>query len=287
MSAEGGGGEARAGRVLRLSAALLAAAAALAGWWILSARIRRAEEATAALAARLELAEKGRAAAEAVRGDLEASLAVWRDDDAGRAWLARCAFPVEAPPAGGAALPSADTATLLLLVRPVPGLVLDRESGPGAEIPLVRIVAWYPAESTESPALVSWVSEPLADARALAALPASRRLLASAALARSSVELAWDPAAPGPRAVDPLTGALVPGEAAARPVRGTVLRWCGSAPGDPVLARGLGHPAFAAAFSGPAGARRAEVRVTLSVLPPGAATPVVRESAAVAARVAD
>ncbi|MCC6741594.1 MAG: hypothetical protein IT452_21325 [Planctomycetia bacterium] len=280
-------GVTRAGLALRLSAAALAAAAALAGWWILAARLRRAEAATAALAARLELAEKGRAAVEAVRGDLEASLAAWSDDEAGRGWLARCAFPVEAPPAGGAALPSGGTATLLLLVRPVPGLALDQGSGPGADLPLVRIVAWYPAESTESPALVSWVSEPLADARALAALPAPRRLLASAALARASVELAWDPAAPGPRAVDPLTGALAPADAAVRPVRGSVVRWCGAAPGEPVLARGLGHPAFAVFLSGPAGARRADVRLSLSVVPPGADAPVVRESAAVAAPVAE
>lgn len=238
-------------------AALLAlAAAGLIGFFRLSARLAAAGEENAALAAALELSGRGSAAADAVAGDLGGAARVFADDDEGRAWLACCAFPVSAAPAGGTTLPQKGRATILLLLRPMAPMVFD-----GGEAPLVRLVAWYPAESTETPSLQSWESEPMADGRALAAMTAEARRAAVEALVRARVATAWDPGAAGPRALDVLGGDVAKGGEEAAPLAGVSRNWCGST----ALSRGLGHPAFYAEFSGLPDARRADIHLTIEV----------------------
>jgi hypothetical protein len=274
-------------RVLWPAAFLGLLAVSVAGGLVLSSRISAARAANATLTARLDLAVRGREAVEEVRADLEGALAIYRDDEAGRAWLSLCAFPVGATPAGNARLPAEGPASLILLVRPTDPVVFTVPGGARAEAPLVRFVAWYPAESPESPALVSWESSPLADARALAALPAASREAAVEALSRAGILQAWDGEAPAERGVRPLD--LLGGGVSAEPREGIFLagaakRWCGDAAGAPVLSRVPGHPAFAVRFSGPPEARRAEIRLALEVLPAGEHDPLRSESAAVATR---
>lgn len=242
---------------------------------------------TAVLTLRLDLADRGRAAVEAVCADLEGACVTWQDDDTGRAWLARCSFPVDGAPAGGATLPRGSSATLLLVARPAPAFEFETTAPAPSDIPMVRVVAWYPAESTDAPALLSWESELLADARALAALESGMRRDAAEALVRAGIELAWDPSSPGPRAVHGISGDLAAVDDPTRPLRGTVRRWCADAPGVPVLSRSPKHPTFLIEFSGPPGARRAEVRLTLAGRMGGVAEPVLEEFTAVATRLAN
>jgi hypothetical protein len=110
---------------------------------------------------------------------------------------------------------------------------------------------------------------------------------AAEALVRAGIELAWDPASPGPRAVHGISGDLAAADDPTRPLRGTVRRWCSEVPGAPVLSRSPRHPSFLVEFSGPMGARRADVRLTLAGRTPGAAEPVLREFTAVATRLAN
>lgn len=255
------------------------------GW--LKRGIQESRRETAVLALRLEFAERGQAAVEAVRADLEGARVSWQDDDTGKGWLARCSFPVDGTPAGGTTLPRGASATMLLVARPAPTFEFETTSPVPGEIPLVRVVAWYPAESTDAPALMSWESELLADARALAALESGARRDAAEALVRAGIELAWDPVSPGPRAVHGISGDLAAADDPTRPLRGTGRRWCSDAPGAPVLSRSPRHPSFLVEFSGPPGSRRADVRLTLSGRPAGAAEPVLREFTAVATRLAN
>ncbi|KAF0241211.1 MAG: hypothetical protein FD180_4552 [Planctomycetota bacterium] len=237
------------------------ASASVVAFVHLSRRLAEARAAGAAVAARLDLSERCHDAVEAVRGDLEASIERWSDDEAGRAWLSRCAFPVGTTPSGGAALSSNGPATLLLLARPGTLEGTDPDGAPRF-IPIVRIVAWYRAESTESPALASWESEPLVQEAWLAALAVDERRDAVSILIRRGVSLAWNPGASGPRTLDGLTGDVAPEIDGSTTLKGNVRRWCGDAPGAPVLARGLGRPAFYVAF---VGAKNAEIHVTMEV----------------------
>ncbi len=252
------------------------------GW--LKRGLEEVRRENAALSARLDLSECGRSAVEAIRADLEGALVTWQDDDAGRAWLSRCAFPVDGAPAGGTSLPDHDVASVLLLARPAPAFVPDPGVPDPVRIPLVRIVAWYPAESTEAPALLSWESEPLADARALGALEPGARRDAAEALARAGIELAWSPGSPGPRAVHSISGDLAPVDDPVRPIRGTIRRWCGNTPGAPVLSRSAKAPAFAVEFSGAPPARRADIRLRLVGGRASAVEGLLQEFAAVATR---
>ncbi|MCE9581934.1 MAG: hypothetical protein K8T20_05390 [Planctomycetes bacterium] len=267
------------------AAFLALCAVSLLGGISLSSRISAARAENAALAARLELTERGRLAVEAVRADLQGALAIYRDDETGRAWMSRCVFPVNAAPAGGARLPHEGPASILLVVRPVAAIAFADPDGIRREARLVRLVAWYPAESPESPALASWESVPLADAAALAALPANARVSAVEALLHAGVALAWDehsPAERGLRPLDVLTGDVAPEPRGDSWIAGTAMRWCGENSESPVLSRGLGHPAFSVTFSGPAEARRAEIRLTIELRAVGSGEPRRLESVAVA-----
>ncbi|MEK7467049.1 MAG: hypothetical protein AAB074_06500 [Planctomycetota bacterium] len=263
-----------------LLALALGACAAVFGFVHLARRLADARASGARLAGRLELAERGQAATEAIRGDLESALVTWQDDEAGHAWLSHCAFPVDATPAGGAALPANGRSTLLLLARPQ--RFADPSGTAQGMIMTVRLVAWYPAESPDAPALLSWESEPLASADWLATLLEEDRRTAVETLVEGGVRLAWSSAAASPRTLDTISGDVAVDEALRVTIRGTVRRWCGDAPGAPVLARGLGHPAFYVEFSGPPGSRRGEIHLTMELLLPGQEGILRRESVAVA-----